>query len=279
MINNIITGEKIQQICNLYIGKQEDFNYNPVIKNQTNKHLNINSLNNEVDNPYYIFCYPHLINELSFKINYFKNKFILITHNSDQNIGPFDSVKIILNCNNLVKWYAQNLLFNHDKLHLLPIGLANSMWPHGNLTPFSDTNLINNLSNKSKFIYFNFNINTNVEKRRPCYEILKNRLTWLDNVNPVLNLYRLKEYKFCICPEGNGVDTHRLWECLYLKVVPIVINTSFTQILTKYNIPLVILNDWNDIFSINLIYENYTFNDEIFINLSDFNKLISQINT
>lgn len=279
MINNIVTGEKIQQICNIYIGKQEDFNYNPLIKNQTNKHLNINLINNEFNNPYYIFCYSHLINELSLKIHYFKNKFVLVTHNSDQNIGPFDSVKIILNCNNLVKWYAQNLLFDHYKLQLIPIGLANSMWPHGNLTPFNDKNLIDNLSNKTRFIYFNFNINTNIEKRRPCYETLKKNLIWLDNINPTSNLYRLKEYRFCICPEGNGVDTHRLWECLYLKVVPIVLNTPFTQILTKHNIPLVILNNWSDIFSISLTYEDYNFDDEIFNNLSDFNKLINQINT
>lgn len=279
MINSIITGEKIQQICNIYIGKQEDFNYNPLIKNQTNKQVNINLINNEFDNPYYIFCYSHLINELSSKIHYLKNNFVLVTHNSDQNIELIESVKIILNCNNLVKWYTQNLLLNHDKLNLLPIGLANSMWPHGNLTPFKDKNLIDSLSNKTRFIYFNFNIITNIEKRTPCYETLKKKLIWLDNINPTSNLYRLKEYRFCICPEGNGVDTHRLWECLYLKVVPIVLNTPFTQILTKHNIPLVILNNWSDIFSINLIYEDYNFDDEIFNNLSDFNKLINQINT
>lgn len=279
MINSIITGEKIQQICNIYIGKQEDFNYNPIIKNQNNKHVNINLINNEFNNPYYIFCYSHLINELSSKIHYFKNKFVLLTHNSDQNIEPFESVKIILDCNNLVKWYAQNLLLNHDKLHLLPIGLANSIWPHGNLTPFKDKNLIDNLSNKTQFIYFNFNVNTNIKKRRPCYETLKKHLNWLDNINPISNLYRLKEYRFCICPEGNGVDTHRLWECLYLKVIPIVLNTPFIQILIKYNIPLVILNNWSDIFSIKLTYEDYNFDDEKFNNLSDFSKLINQINT
>lgn len=279
MINSIITGEKIQQICNIYIGKPEDFNFNPIIKNQNNKHVNINLINNEFNNPYYVFCYSHLINELSSKIYYFKNKFVLLTHNSDQNIEQFESVRIILDCNNLVKWYAQNLLLNHDKLHLLPIGLANSMWPHGNLTPFNELNLINNLSNKGKFIYFNFKINTNIEKRRPCYEILKNHLIWLDNINPTSNLYRLKEYKFCICPEGNGVDTHRIWECLYLKVVPIVLNTPFTQILTKYKVPLVVLNNWSDIFNTNLDYEKYNFDDEIFKNLSDFNKLINEINT
>jgi len=267
MISEIITGEKIQQNCDLYIGKLSDFHYNPIIGNQVSKHLSIDLINNEFDNPMCIFCYSHIINDLSSKIHFFKNKFILISHNSDGNIEPNNYVKCILNCNNLVKWYAQNLIFEHNKLNLLPIGIANSMWNHGNLSIFNDINLINNLHKKSKLIYFNFSINTNIHKRKPCYETLR------DNISPVQNLYRLKEYQFCICPEGNGVDTHRLWECLYLKVVPIVINTPFTQILKKYNIPLVILNEWNDLLLTNLEYEKFNFNDIVFQSLINFTSL------
>tara|TARA_B100000424_G_scaffold244013_1_gene213989 strand:- start:12249 stop:16142 length:3894 start_codon:yes stop_codon:yes gene_type:complete len=32
----------------------------------------------------------------------------------------------------------------------------------------------------------------------------------------------IQKYKFVICPEGNGIDTHRLWEALYSKGIPIV---------------------------------------------------------
>jgi hypothetical protein len=31
---NIITGEKIQQLCDVYFGLKEDFDFNPVIKKQ-----------------------------------------------------------------------------------------------------------------------------------------------------------------------------------------------------------------------------------------------------
>jgi hypothetical protein len=33
---------------------------------------------------------------------------------------------------------------------------------------------------------------------------------------------RLSEYKFWICPRGNGLDTHRAWEALYVGAVPII---------------------------------------------------------
>jgi hypothetical protein len=274
MIDNIITGEKMQQICNVYIGTQDDFNYNPIIQKQTNKHLHIHNITQSFNNPKIIFCYSQLISELASKIHYFTEKFILITHNSDHNIELTESVQTILNSNQLIYWYAQNLLVQHDKIGMLPIGFANSMWPHGNLIPFNDYNFIHNLSNKTQYIYFNFGIHTNQTKRSPCYETLKNDLEWLQPIDPVNNLYRLKEYRFCICPEGNGVDTHRLWECLYLKVVPIVINTPFTQMLTKYNIPLVVLNEWSDILNITFNYNDYSFDNEIFKNLISFNNMI-----
>ena len=40
--------------------------------------------------------------------------------------------------------------------------------------------------------------------------------------NPVSYFKEIGKYKFVICPEGNGIDTHRLWETLYSKGIPIV---------------------------------------------------------
>ena len=48
---------------------------------------------------------------------------------------------------------------------------------------------------------------------------------------------KLSYYKFAICPEGNGVDCHRIWECIYLGVVPIIIDSiqmSFFKYLHIY---------------------------------------------
>jgi hypothetical protein len=81
----------------------------------------------------------------------------------------------------------------------------------------------------------------------------------LDSVSPIENLKRLKNYEFCICPEGNGVDTHRLWEAIYLKTVPIVIKSKFTDILIKNNLPLVVIDDWSDLNIEKLNYQDYNF--------------------
>ena len=207
---------------------------------------------------------------------YFQQKFILVTHNSDGEIRNTNEVNNILNCNKLIKWFGQNICIEHPKLFFLPIGLANSQWSNGNLSLFYNENFINNLkNNKTNNMYFNFNINTNFNKRQICYESLKDKLVWLNTIDPIENQKRLSTYKFCICPEGNGVDSHRLWECLYLKVVPVVIKSEFTSILEKQNIPLVILENWCD-FDINkLNYSNFNFNCEKLQKLLNFENYLN----
>jgi len=264
----IVTGEKIQQLCDIYLGFEEDFQFNPLIKNQPNKQLSFNNLSSAYNNPYYIFCYSHRINELSRRICLFQNNFVLVTHNSDGEIRPVEEVLNILNCEKLLKWYGQNICFEHTKLQFLPIGLANSMWEHGNLSLFNENSFINMY--KTKKVYFNFSITTNKEKRQICYDSLKDKIEWLENINPIANQLRLKDYEFCICPEGNGVDSHRLWEALYLKIVPIVIKSEFTNILKKQDIPMVVLENWQD-FDINkLHYSDFDFNKPNFVKLLHF---------
>jgi hypothetical protein len=248
---NIVSGEKLQDIAHVYLAIDNDFNYNPYISIQTNKHKNMSDINSNYDNPKIVFCYSHRIIILAEKINYFMNDFILITHNSDYNIINDDiNVRNIYNSNKLIKWYAQNLCFDHSKVFLLPIGIANNQWEHGsNFHKFYNT-LSNDtrLTKKEKSIYFVFDINTNRDKRTSCYNSIIKKLPFLNIISTYDNFKRLSEYEFCICPEGNGVDTHRFWEALYLKCVPIVINSPFINIIKKNtNLPMIILNSWDDL--------------------------------
>lgn len=267
MINNIVTGERLQQLADIYLCRKKYEITNPYFMNKMDKFIEIDTIVNNFNNPDIVFCYGDNINELSKKIDLFSNNFVLITHNADENIINSSEILKILNNDKLKKWYGQNICIDHEKLHLLPIGFANSMWSHGNLSLFNDKSFVDSLNNyKTKKIYFNFNIGTNRGKRQICYDDLKDKLNWLTPIDPIQNLIRLKKYEFCICPEGNGVDTHRLWEALYLRTIPIVLNTDFTKTLKKYNIPIVILNSWKDLNIDNLKYDDYRdkLNDDFF---------------
>lgn len=254
----IITGEKLQELALMYFGFTDDFRYNPRIATQVKKHFDLHLLTTSYYNPPLLFCYSHRLKDFAAKVHLFLNDFVLITHNSDGKITPAPEVMQLLACPTLKKWFGQNLCFRHAKLAFLPIGMANSQWKHGNLSVFKTLDP-STLHRKTQKVYFFFNIQTNAAVREPCYHALQSKLSFLSNVSPHDNVMRLKEYEFCICPEGNGPDTHRLWECLYLKTVPIVIQSPFAETLQQTGIPLVILPSWHDFEASKLDYSHYSF--------------------
>jgi hypothetical protein len=77
-------------------------------------------------------------------------------------------------------------------------------------------------------------------------------------------LSKLGKYKFAICPPGNGIDSHRIWECLYLNVIPILIRSDFTERINK-RFACVLLDSWND-FDADKILADYkipTYSDDL----------------
>jgi hypothetical protein len=273
---NIITGEKMQFLADVYFGSTIDyFLFNPAI-GINDKNFLIKDIPEKYNNPKIIYSYTHCLLELYDKFDCFMNNFILISGNSDENIIE-SKFKKIAEHPRIIKWFSQNVCFIHPKLEPFSIGIANEQWEHGNSKCFSQICDSLNLINKTKDIFFNFTFTS--PKRNICYDALKNSIEFLPNTNPIHNFNRLSEYKFAICPEGNGVDTHRLAECWYLKVVPIVVENDFINtIRNKIDYPIIILKDWNEILNINLDYSKYIFDftNKInnFINLNYYKEQI-----
>ena len=239
-MEKIVTGERIQELADKYIGSERDFGYNPRILAQSNKHILFND-SSQYNYPV-IFCYGHNINMISTVIDAFVNPFVMITHNSDQNVNDSPVTNNILNNKNLVRWYAQNVNYRHPKLFFVQIGIAKSMWPHGNLSIFASIKF-----DKTCEVYMQFEMTTSYYKRYSCYVALSNKVEFLPKMDPQSNLMRMAKYKFCICPEGNGLDTHRLWEAYYLKVVPILLRSTHAEIMREQSgLPMILLDSWDD---------------------------------
>jgi hypothetical protein len=98
-----------------------------------------------------------------------------------------------------------------------------------------------------------------------CYE--------LSSGKPYIEYLReLAEHRFCLCIRGNGVDTHRFWESLYLGVIPVIINNNITRCenfikyLQDLDIPFVeIKND--DLEVLNLKYNREYFSEDLYKNI------------
>lgn len=256
---DIITGEKIQSLCDVFLGSIEDLNYNPNITVNHPKSKLLEELKEEYDNPKIIYCCNTSITILKEKLDLFKNPFVLVSHNSDTNIYNNEYYKELAEHPKIIKWYSQNLMLDHSKTKLLPIGIANSQWSHGNLSLLNEAIINNNNNNnKTNGIYFYCNIDTNKTKRMECYLKLHNYIPFTNRLEESNYFNFLATFKFAICPEGNGIDTHRLWECFYLKVIPIVLENEFILLVKKtYNLPMIILKDWSDLISMRLEYQDY----------------------
>jgi hypothetical protein len=56
------------------------------------------------------------------------------------------------------------------------------------------------------------------------------------------NIYN---HKFVLCPEGNGMDTHRTWETLYLGSVPIELGNNNNRFWS--DLPIYLPKQWSDV--------------------------------
>ena len=185
------------------------------------------------------------INEFPDKKNFEKyKKKIWIFHNSDE---IFDiKTKKKLDFFQPKKCFSQNLTIQQKNYFYLPIGLENGKFHnHGNTEDFKKLRKMRFY--KISRILYGFNITNpqrikikkNISKLKICDETKG----W----NSYFYRRILSKYMFVICPEGNGIDTHRLWEALYLKTIPIIKKNKISPFLQKANLPILILNDWSDL--------------------------------
>jgi len=228
--------------------------------------IEINKFSHLHDEKNIFFCKTDYILEDFKNISKLDHPVTLITGNSDYAIT--DEL-VSLAPKNIVSWYAQNALSNAEILHPIPLGLENKLPSvrDGHGIGYFDRaskkeELLNSINNNpTKLIYANFNIDTNYDYRsavkKKCIDS-----SFIDWQEPTLALSeffnKITDYKMVVCPAGNGVDTHRLWETLYCGRIPITIIVGEYKIYELYKkLPIILLNNTQDISNYNLIMQKY----------------------
>jgi len=179
----------------------------------------------------------------------------LVVHNSDESftdelyfhVKPFVTEVSAVNC---VTRYAKQLplgLRDHQYTshHVLRAVMAEPAIPRDILC------------------LVNFLIATNPVERQKVYELFKHNPHCLvqhdymhyqksmhfqdeDNQRRRLEFYRtLKRCKYAICPQGTGIDTHRVYECINLGVIPIVKSSPLNPLYST--MPIKIVQEWTDV--------------------------------
>jgi len=177
------------------------------------------------------------------------NKFILISFNSDI---AFTEYYYNLLEEYVTKVYAvNNVIYTRENVYTLPIGFR--------VQPVNTINILKEIKTenikKTILVYMNFNLGTNESEREICYNKLINKkwITSLKNRKMEDFYDDILKSKYAICPEGTGIDTHRLFEALYLNCIPIVKRSLLDPFYKR--MPILIIEDWNDLTNEYLINE------------------------
>ena len=182
--------------------------------------------------------------------------FSVLTHDSDYTIN--DALIEGLVGNRPIRWYGMNMNSSKKMATPIPIGIANS---YCNITMKSGD--FEKSKNPSRLLYVNHRIETNPSVREwlyPFFTITK-YATVKTPTNVSIIQYRndILDHKFLLCPQGNGIDTHRMWEALYCGVIPIVMRHN-THSNLEGKLPILFVDDYREVTEdlLNATYEEYS---------------------
>lgn len=201
-------------------------------------------------------------------------RFTLVTGDEDWSIpSGFERANELLDDPRLLCWFAQNLdgTCDHPKLHPLPIGLdfhslANSdKWDEWPAPPSLQEAQLRKAIARSRpnrerllRVHADFHFNKPVhhhpwEHRESLHRKLAQHpdLHFPEKFRRRSSLWREKaRHAFVISPHGNGLDCHRTWESLVLGCIVIVKRSALDPLYE--GLPVVIVEDWNEITTNNL---------------------------
>jgi len=186
-----------------------------------------------------------LFEQLS-KVN---KKVIVITHSADV---AADKRLYDLLPSNVVKWFSQNVTFNGERVHGIPIGIENTQRFEFHHIKKEEKLLAKMKEDKiyKNLVYLNCSVWTNQKERTPLYWKLGGK-PWATVVQQT-NIFDFDGYinnihghKFVACPSGNGVDTHRTWETLYLDSIPIEKRAQYNSYWR--DLPICFVDSWDEL--------------------------------
>jgi hypothetical protein len=226
-----------------------------------------------------IFMRAELIYEYVVQLINLQKPFVLITATNDDIAIPYfiypnqnQSIEALtrqlLEESRMVAWYTKNPSIQHPRLHALPIG---PKWNWHSTAFFGEdksdhlaifrqygssplSNIIQ-AERKTSLVYTYFSHVTTDQtfyrehvglRRKVHNQLLESGLIdATEEQKPVAfgkYMKDLSSYRFAISPPGRGIDTHRTWEALMVGTIPIVLNTTLTELYE--DLPVLIVDSY-----------------------------------
>ena len=179
-----------------------------------------------------------------------KNESILVSGHADEGITDE-----LVEYYNPKTWFTVNKQTSLPNVHSIPLGITNDSgesdlhFVYGNLDCMIQ--IMGEPKNDKNLVYMNFNIDTFPMERQSVFDMFKNN-SWVtvgnieNSISGRTNFLReIRNNTFVLCPRGNGVDTHRMWETLYMGSIPIVKRDIAMD--EFFDLPICFINDWTEV--------------------------------
>jgi hypothetical protein len=185
---------------------------------------------------------------------FIRKPFVLVTHNGDLSVTD-ELVQIAKTIPNLKKWFGQNITCTPtDLICSLPIGLENDKWfpeLEKRKTLYAKAQTSNSVL-PTQLLYLNFSFWTNRDERLVAHQTLGKHSWVTDHCKQDVQQVQYNQFldsvcshHYVLCPRGNGIDTHRLWETLYLGRIPVVKRDTNNRYYE--DLPILFVNEWSEI--------------------------------
>ena len=194
-----------------------------------------------------IFCQAELFEELKNEVlERLESRVTLILGNSDLNQTKNNHANIdSLNVNRI---FVQNLVEPIPNFELLPIGLEN-LWRfnHGKLSKAMVRK--SSTSPRDFRIMWGFSLHTNFEIRSKAARSLSlaKAAVKVDLKSSKEHQQALARFAFVASPPGNGLDTHRTWEAMYLRCIPVVLRSEMTMRYWDLGLPVWVVDSYEEL--------------------------------
>lgn len=257
LLDDFVSGETLKNACRSY--------YKPTAYDSS---INLTDIDNDT-----VFCKTESALQEFFQImrNSPHLRRRVVTHNSDLEI---DANLTALRPQNVTKWYAVNSIHVDPNIIPVPLGIANG---YCNITTkIHHIKSVDTKRNRNKLLYVNHRSWTCPAVRQPLMDSFVEKdirgETWFtigsnlrgqneidrgggSNEKVILSfLNEMVDHRFVLCPRGNGLDTHRLWEAIYSRTIPITQYEDGHRNFT--DLPILFIRDWSEVTE-DLLHKKY----------------------
>lgn len=204
---------------------------------------NVMSVRNRISDSESIFVNGHNLYEILKVAEDLLPGKVVFSGNSDQNFIDNKHFE-----NPLIQFFCQNCeISNLSNVKTLPIGIENIRLGrsgfkhiHRGLSQFKNYErvLVPPMSPTNSL---RMEVVRLAKSKPESYDVVTGLL-------PVKEYFRIaREYKFIFACEGNGFDTHRLWEILYQNSFPVVLRTNWSKTLEWLELPILYVDSVLDV--------------------------------